>query len=248
VHHLPSLVASPNSGKTMGVIASYETEGIVYGKYILQNIKNAKVGVLYQNGDLGRDYLKGLQEGLGDQAQSAIIKATSYELTDPTIDSQIIGLKASGANVLLNASSPKFAAQAIRKAFELEWRPTHFLSITGSSIPAALAPAGLDKAIGIISANSIKDPSDPLWADDKGMQDYFAFMKSYYPEHHPNDILAITGYGLTQSMIYILERCGDNLTRENVMHEAASFLALPSIETAGTSLPGTSPGPADATR
>jgi branched-chain amino acid transport system substrate-binding protein len=208
---------------TMGVIASYETEGTIYGKYILQNIKDAKVGVLYQNDDLGRDYFKGLQQGLGDQAKSAIVKAASYELTDPTIDSQIIALKAAGANVLLNASSPKFAAQAIRKSFELDWRPAHFLSVTGSSISAALAPAGLDKAVGIISAYSVKDPSDPLWADDKGMQDYFAFMKSYYPDRDPNDNITVVGYYLTESMIYILEHCGNNLTRENVMHLAANM-------------------------
>ena len=133
---------------------SYETEGRIYAKYILQNIKDAKIGVLYQNDDLGRDYLRGLKDGLGDRAQSMIVKAVSYELTDPTIDSQIITLKASGADVLFDASSPKFAAQAIRKVFELDWRPTHFLSLTGNSIPAALVPAGVEKSVGIISAKS----------------------------------------------------------------------------------------------
>ena len=126
----------------MGVIASYETEGKIYGKYILQQVKDAKVAVLYQNDDLGRDYFKGLQEGLGDQAQSMIVKSISYEITDPTLDAQIIALRASGANVLLNASSPKFAALAIRKTFDIDWHPTHFLVVTGSSIPTALAPAG----------------------------------------------------------------------------------------------------------
>ena len=208
---------------TMGVIASYETEGKIYGKYILQQVKDAKVAVLYQNDDLGRDYFKGLQEGLGDQAQSVIVKSISYEITDPTLDAQIIALRASGANVLLNASSPKFAALAIRKTFDIDWHPTHFLVVTGSSIPTALAPAGLEKSIGIISANSIKDPNDPIWADDKGMQDYFAFMKTYYPDRDPKDILPVTGYIVTQSMIYILERCADNLTRENVMHQAANM-------------------------
>jgi branched-chain amino acid transport system substrate-binding protein len=204
----------------MGTIVSYETEGTIYGKYILQSVKDAKIGVLYQNDDLGRDYFKGLQEGFGEQAKAAIVKAVSYELTDPTIDSQIINLKASGANVFFNASSPRFAAQAIRKAFDIEWRPMHFLSLTGSSIPAALVPTGVEKALGIISSISAKDPSDPISANDKGMQDYVAFMKSYFPDREPSDVLAFGGYGLSQTMIYILEKCGNNLTRENVMYQA----------------------------
>ena len=221
---------------TMGVLASYETEGRIYGKYILQTIKDPKIAVLYQNDDLGKDYFKGLQEGLGDRAKSTIVKVTSYELSDPTIDLQIIALKASGANVLFNASSPKFTAMSIRKAFDLDWHPTHFLSLTGASIPAALTPAGPEKAVGIISSNSVKDPSDPIWDNDKGMQDYVAFMKSYYPDRPPSDLLAFGGYALSQSMIYILEHCGDNLTRENVMYQATHMqnvefpLLLPGIK------------------
>ena len=221
---------------TMGVLASYETEGKIYGKYILQTIKDPKVAVLYQNDDLGKDYFKGLQEGLGDRAKSTIVKVTSYELSDPTINSQIIALKASGANVLFNASSPKFTAMSIRKAFDLDWHPTHFLSLTGASIPAALTPAGPEKAVGIISSNSVKDPSDPVWDNDKGMQDYVAFMKSYYPDRPPSDLLAFGGYALSQTMIYILEQCGDNLTRENVMYHATHMqnvefpLLLPGIK------------------
>ncbi|HUZ32803.1 MAG TPA: ABC transporter substrate-binding protein [Xanthobacteraceae bacterium] len=205
---------------TMGVIASYETEGRVYAKYILQNIKDAKIAVLYQNDDLGKDYFKGLQAGLGDRAGNMLAKAVSYELTDPTIDSQIIALKASGANVLFVASSPKFAAQAIRKAYELDWRPTRFLSITANSIPAALVPAGVEKSIGIISVSTNKDPGDPMWANDKGMQDYLAFMKSHIPDKDPNDLLVSTGYNLAQIRLHVLERCGDKLTRENVMYQA----------------------------
>ena len=221
---------------SMGVIASYETEGRIYAKYILQNIKDPKIAVLYQNDDLGKDYFKGLREGLGDQAESMIVKSTSYELTDPTIDSQIITLKAAGANVLFDASSPKFAAQAVRKAFELDWRPAHFLSLTGNSIPAALVPAGVEKAIGIISASSNKDPGDPMWAGDKGVQDYLAFMKSYIPDKDPSDLLISGGYNLAQLMLYILERCGDDLTRGNVMYQAthmhnAEFpLLLPGVK------------------
>jgi ABC-type branched-subunit amino acid transport system substrate-binding protein len=221
---------------SMGVIASYESEGRIYAKYILHNIKDAKIAVLYQNDDLGKDYFKGLREGLGDQAETMIVKATSYELTDPTIDSQIITLKAAGANVLFDASSPKFAAQAIRKAFELDWRPTHFLSLTGNSIPGALVPAGVEKAVGIISATSNKDPGDPIWAGDKGIQDYLTFIKSNFPDKDPSDSLVSGGYGLAQIMLYILERCDDNLTRDNVMYQAlhmqnAEFpLLLPGIK------------------
>ena len=205
---------------TMGLIASYETEGRIYAKYILQKIKDAKIGVLYQNDDLGKDYLKGFQDGLGDRAQSMIVKAVSYELTDPTIDSQIATLRASGANVFFDASSPKFAAMAIRKAFDLDWRPTHFLSLTANSVPGALVPAGVEKAVGIISASPSKDPSDPIWASDKGMQDYLAFIKSYIPDRDPSDLLTLSGYGLAQAMLYILKQCGGNLTRDNVMYQA----------------------------
>jgi len=205
---------------TMGRIASYETEGRIYAKYTMQNISDAKIAVLYQNDDLGKDYLKGLEAALGDRAQNVIVKAISYELTDPTIDSQILALKTSGANVVVDASSPKFAAQAIRKLFELNWRPTHFLSVTGNSITAALAPAGFDKAVGIISSIQGKDPGDPSWASDKDMLDYFAFMKKYYPEGDPRNILAEAGYSFGQSVAYILEECGDNLTRENLMYVA----------------------------
>jgi ABC-type branched-subunit amino acid transport system substrate-binding protein len=206
---------------TMGVIASYETEGRIYANYILHNMEDAKIAVLYQNDDLGNDYFKGLREGLSDRAQGMIVKAVSYELTDPTIDSQIIALKAARANVLFDASSPKFAAQAIRKAYELDWRPAHFLSLTGNSIPGALTPAGLEKSIGIISASPNKDPGDPVWASDRGMQDYLTFIKSYLPDKNPSDSLVSGGYGLAQIMLYILERCGDNLTRDNVMYQAA---------------------------
>jgi branched-chain amino acid transport system substrate-binding protein len=207
---------------TMGTIASYETEGAIYGKYILHNVNAPRVGVLYQNDDLGKDYLKGLQESLGDQAHT-IVKVSSYEVTDPTIDSQIIGLKAAGANVLLNASTPKFAAQAIRKAFDLDWRPVHFLSLTAQSILATIAPESSEKVLGIISATSTKNTVDPMWADDKGVQDFLAFRKSYYPESDPNSRLAADGYALAQGMLYFLQKAGDNLTRENIMNQAANM-------------------------
>lgn len=208
---------------TMGTIASYETEGQIYAKYILQSVKEPKIGVLYQNDDLGKDYLKGLQQGLGDRAQSTIIKTATYELTDPTVDSQIIGLKASGATVFLNASIPKFSALSIRKAFEIDWRPIQFLSVTGNSIRSALVPAGAEKAVGIISSIQAKEPMDPAWAADQGMRDYLAFMKNYYPDGDPMNALNQVGYSLGQLMVYILGQCGDKLTRENVMHQAASM-------------------------
>jgi ABC-type branched-subunit amino acid transport system substrate-binding protein len=208
---------------TMGTIASYETEGAIYGKYILQNVNTPRVGVLYQNDDLGKDYLKGLQESLGDQAQNIIVKVVSYEVTDPTIDSQIIGLKAAGVNVLLDASTPKFAAQAIRKAFDLDWHPVHFLTLTAQSILATIAPESREKVIGIISATPTKNAVDPMWADDKGVQDFLAFRKSYYPESDPNNRLAADGYALAQGMLYFLQKAGDNLTRENIMNQAASM-------------------------
>jgi branched-chain amino acid transport system substrate-binding protein len=149
-----------------------------------------------------------------------IVKAVSYELTDPTIDPQILALKAAGANVLLDASSPKFTAQAIRKIFDIDWRPTHFLSLTGQSIPAALVPAGVEKAVGIISASPNKDSSNSKWDTDKGVQDYVAFMKAYFPDRNPSDLLTSGGYGLGQQIVYLLEQCGDNLSRENVMYQA----------------------------
>jgi branched-chain amino acid transport system substrate-binding protein len=207
---------------TMGTIASYETEGSIYGKYILQTVNDPKIGVLYQNDDLGKDYFKGLQEGLGGNTQSVTVKSVSYEVTDPTIDSQIIALKASGANVFFNASTPKFAALAIRKAFDIGWRPMQFLSLTAQSIVATLAPAGVEKVVGIISSSSTKDPNDPVWANDKGVQDFLAFRKAYYPESDLNNRLAADGYALAQAIVYLLQQCGDNLTRENVMHVAAN--------------------------
>ena len=177
---------------------------------------------VYQNDDLGKDYVKGLQEGLGGNAQSVIVKSVSYEVTDPTIDSHIIALKASGANVFFNASTPKSAALAIRKAFDIGWRPIQFLSLTALSIVATLAPAGVEKVVGIISSSSTKDPNDPVWANDKGVQDFLAFRKVYYPESDLNNRLAADGYALAQGTVYLLQQCGDNLTRENVMHVAAN--------------------------
>jgi ABC-type branched-subunit amino acid transport system substrate-binding protein len=171
-----------NAPWTIGFNPNYQTEGRIYGKYILANYPNAKIGILYQNDDLGRDYIAGLKAGLGSKAASMIVGEVSYELTDPTIDSQIVKLKSLGADLLYDASTPKFAAQAIKKVADLGWRPVHILDINASPVSATLKPAGLDISKGIISTNYGKDPGDPQWKNDAGLKAYFAFMDKYYPE------------------------------------------------------------------
>ena len=167
---------------TMGYNPNYQSEGRIYGQYILKNHPNAKIGILYQNDDLGRDYITGLKEALGGKAATMIVAEASYELTDPTINSQIVRLKAAGADLLYDASTPKFAAQAIKKVADLGWKPVHILDINASPISATLKPAGLDISTDIISTAYGKDPGDPQWKDDAGMKAYFAFMDKYYPE------------------------------------------------------------------
>jgi branched-chain amino acid transport system substrate-binding protein len=218
---------------TIGFIPSYRGEGVIYGRYIIANLKDAKIGVLRQADDYGRDFLEGIKAGLGDKA-SMIVADITYEPTDPTIDSQIVSLQASGANVFINVTTPKFAAQAIRKAYDIGWRPTHFLNDVSSSIGAVLGPAGLDKSVGIISAEFIKDFHDPAWADDKGRAEFTAFMKDYAPEFDPNDKFTAEGFLEAQLITEVLRRCGDELTRANVMKQATSIdhLAL------GMLLPG----------
>ena len=211
---------------TMGYNPNYQTEGRIYGRYILQNYPNAKIGIMYQNDDLGRDYLTGIKAGLGDKATKMIVAETSYELTDPTIDSQIVKLKSAGADLFFNASTPKFAAQAIKKVADLGWNPVHIVDINATSVGAVLAPAGLDNAKGLISTNYGKDPLDPAWKDDPGMKRYFAFMEKYYPEGDKNSNFNTYGYGNAQLMVEVLKRCGDDLTRANVMKQATSLSGL----------------------
>jgi branched-chain amino acid transport system substrate-binding protein len=211
---------------TMGWQPTYQHEGHIYAKYILQNKPNAKIGVLYQNDDYGKDYLKGFKDGLGDKAASMIVLETSYEVTDPTVDSQIVALKSSGADTFFNITTPKFAAQAIRKTYDIDWKPLQFLNVVSNSVVAVLKPAGFDKAVDIVSISYLKDPSDPAWKDDPTIKEYFAFMKKYYPDGDPHDGLNVFGYTAAQTLVQALKQCGDDLTRENVMRQAAGLRDL----------------------
>jgi branched-chain amino acid transport system substrate-binding protein len=210
---------------TMGWQPNYKTEGIIYGKYVVQNIKDPKAVILYQNDDFGKDYVNGFKLGLGDKA-SSIVKEVTYEVTDPTIDSQIISLQGTGANVFLDITTPKFAAQAIRKIADIGWKPTHFLTNVSISIGAVMVPAGVDKGAGIISTRYLKDASDPEWASDKGMQDFVAWTKKYMPDADLKDLNLVYGYTASQTMVQVLKQCGDELTHENVMKQAASLKDL----------------------
>ncbi|HUC12279.1 MAG TPA: ABC transporter substrate-binding protein [Stellaceae bacterium] len=220
---------------TMGWQPNYQSEGHTYAAYILQNKPGAKIAVLYQNDDFGKDYLKGVTDGLGDKA-NMIVLAAPYETTDPTVDSQIISMKAAGADVFVNTGIPKFAAQAIRKAAEIEWKPLQILASVGNSVGAALKPAGLQNAKGIVSDFYLKDPTDPQWKNDPGYQQWVAFMDKYYPEGDKSDSGNVTGPSLCATMVQVLKQCGDNLTRENVMQQAANLhhfrvpMLLPGIE------------------
>jgi branched-chain amino acid transport system substrate-binding protein len=199
--------------------------------YLLKEHPGAKIGVLYQNDDSGKDYMRGLKEGLGTQAVTMIVAEQSYEVTDPTVDQQIVSLKGSGADTFFNITTPKFAAQAIRKAYDIGWQPLQFLTAVSSSVSSVLTPAGLDKSVGVISVAYFKDPSDPQWADAAELKDYLAFMRKYYPDGNPTDMLNVYGYTSAQTMAYVLKRCGDELTRDNVLKQATTIqnLELPML-------------------
>ncbi len=220
---------------TMGYQPSYRIEARIYGRYILKNLPAAKIAVLYQNDDFGKDYLIGLREALGAQADKLIIATQTYETTDPTVDSQIVSLQGSGADVLLTAAIPKFAAQAIRKVYDIGWKPTHFMTNVSSSVGAVFRPAGPEKGIGIISAAYGKDPTDPQWKDAPDFKEWLAWMKKYNPSGNVADANNVYGYGVAYVMVEVLKACGDNLTRENVMKQAANIhgltgpMALPGI-------------------
>jgi branched-chain amino acid transport system substrate-binding protein len=241
---VPQLFAATGASKftdpknfpwTMGFNPNYFVEGRIYGQYILKNYPSAKVGILYQNDDLGKDYLNGIKAGLGDKAATMIVAEASYEVSDPTIDSQILKLKSAGTDLFFSASTPKFAAQAIKKNFELDWHPVHILDINATSVGATMQPAGLEASKGVISVNYGKDPLDPSWKDDTGMKKYFDFMAKYYPEGDKNSIFNTYGYSTSQMLVQVLKQCGDDLTRENVMKQATSLknvvidLALPGV-------------------
>jgi branched-chain amino acid transport system substrate-binding protein len=214
---------------TMGWYPTYFTEGVIYGKYILKNIKDAKIGILMQNDDYGKDFVNGLKQGLGADVGKLIVKEVTYEVTDPTVDSQIVTLKGSGANVFFSATTNKVAAQAIRKAFDIDWHPTQFLVNNASSIATVLTPAGLDKSIGIISTAYLKDPADPQFASDDGIKWYREFMKKYYVDGDINDPQNQIGISIGQTAVQIFKQCGDDLTRENIVKQAANLknLGLP---------------------
>ena len=208
---------------TMGWQPNYQTETTIYAKHILKEKPNAKIAVLYQNDDYGKDYLKGLKDGLGDKAKSMIVAEVSYEVSEPTVDSQIVQLHGSGADVFVNITTPKFAAQAIRKAFDIGWKPVHYLNNVSVGVGSVLTPAGLDKSVGLISTAYLKDPVDTQWATDKAIVDWTAFMKKYYPDGSLIDNTNVYGYTVAQTLVQVLKQCGDNLTRENVMKQAASL-------------------------
>jgi branched-chain amino acid transport system substrate-binding protein len=214
---------------TMGWAPSYRVEARIYGRYILKNLPDAKVAVLYQNDDLGKDYLIGLREGLGDKADKMIVSAQSYETTDTNVDSQILSLRGSGAEVLLTAATPKFAAQTIRKIYDIGWKPTHFLSVVSISVKAVMQPAGLEKSVGIISATYGKEVTDPQWQDTSEYKEWLVWMKKYNSSGDISDSFNAYGYGVAQTLIAVLRACGDNLTRDNIMKQAASIhdLKLP---------------------
>ncbi len=212
-----------NSPWTMGYNPNYFVEGRIYGQYILKEHPNAKIGVLYQNDDLGKDYLNGLKAGLGNKAAGMIVAEASYEVTDPTIDSQILKIKDAGADLFFSASTPKQAAQAIRKIHELDWHPVHILDINASPVSSTLQPAGLEASKGVISVNYGKDPADPTWKNDPGLKKYFDFMAKYYPDADKNSTINTYGYSTAQLLVHVLKMCGDNLTRENVMKQATSL-------------------------
>ncbi len=229
---VPQLFAATGASKftdpknfpwTLGFNPNYQTEGRIYGQYILKNHPDAKIGILYQNDDLGRDYLTGIKAGLGDKAAKMIVAEASYEVTDPTIDSQVLKIKDAGADLFFSASTPKQAAQAIKKIAEVGWHPVQIVDINATSVGAVLQPAGLEASKGLISTNYGKDPSDPQWKDDPGMKHYFDFMAKYYPEGDKNSNFNTYGYSTAQLMAHVLKQCGDDLTRENVIKQATNL-------------------------
>jgi ABC-type branched-subunit amino acid transport system substrate-binding protein len=208
---------------TMGWQPNYQSETQIYAKYILKNHPSAKMAVLFQNDDYGKDYLKGLKDGLGGKAASMIVAEESFETSEPTIDSHMVKLKATGADIFVNISTPKFAAQAIKKLAEIQWKPIHFLNNVSASVGSVIKPAGFENSQDIISAAYLKDASDKQWDDDPGMKEFYAFMNKDFPEGDKLDGGTVVGYGVAQTLVQVLKQCGDNLTRENVMKQAASL-------------------------
>jgi branched-chain amino acid transport system substrate-binding protein len=207
----------------MGWQPNYQSETQIYGKYLVKNKPDAKIAVLYQNDDYGKDYLKGLKDGLGAKAASMIIAEESFETSEPTIDSHIVKLKSTNADVFINIATPKFAAQAIKKVAEIGWKPMHFLNNVSASVGSVIKPAGFENSQDIISAAYLKDASDKQWDNDAGMKEFYAFMTKEFPEGDKLDGGTVVGFGVAQTLVQVLKQCGDNLTRENVMKQAANL-------------------------
>src|SRR3982075_2705130 len=211
---------------TMGWQPNYQSETQIYAKYILKNSPDAKIAVLFQNDDYGKDYLKGLKDGLGAKAASMIVIEESYEVSEPTIDSHIVKLKSTNADVFVNITTPKFAAQSIKKTAEIGWKPLHFLNNVSGSIGSVIKPAGMENAQDIISSAYLKDPTDAQWKNDAGMKAWNEFLDKYYPEANRADASVMYAYTVAQGLVHVLKACGDNLTRENIMKQAASIKGL----------------------
>jgi branched-chain amino acid transport system substrate-binding protein len=218
---------------TIGWQPSYQSEARIYAKYLLKEKPDGKIAVLYQNDDFGKDYLKGLKDGLGSKS-SMIMAEESYETTEPSIDGHIVKLKATGADVFISITTPKFAAQAIKKLAEIDWHPMHIVSNVSASVGGVLQPAGFENSQGMLSAAYAKDGADPQWDNDPGMKKFFEFLAKYYPDANKLDGSVVYGYGVAQTLVQVLKQCGDDLTRENVMKQAAG---LKNFET-DTLLPG----------
>jgi len=244
-HQVPQLFIASGATKwddpkghpwTIGWQPNYQSEGRIYASFIMTDKPDGKIGVLYQNDDAGKDYLKGVTDGLGDKHKSMIVLAASYEPTDPTIDSQIVAMKAAGCDVLVTAAIPKMAAQAIKKAAEIEWKPLHVLTSVANSVGATLKPAGLEISKGVVSDFYLKDPTDPQWKDDPGFKAWLAFMDKYYPDGDKSDSGNLYGPSIAATTVQVLKQCGDELTRENVMKQAANLrdfttpLLLPGVK------------------
>ena len=208
---------------TMGFNPSYAAEGAIYARYLLKTKPNAKIGILYQNDDYGKDLLKGVEETLTGPNAKMIVSKVSYEVSDPTVDSQILTLQGSGADTFINITTPKFSAQSVRKAWDSGWKPLHIINNVGASVGSVLVPAGLDKSVGLLTMQYYKDPNDPQWKDDPAMLEWRGFMGRYYREGDPKDASNLYAYVTAQLMVQILKQCGNDLSRENVMKQAANL-------------------------
>ncbi len=207
---------------TMGWQPSYQSEAHIYAQYLLREKPNARIAVLYQNDDFGKDYVKGLKDGLGDKA-SMIVAAESYETSEPSVDDHMVKLKASGADVFVSITTPKFAAQAIKRLAEIDWKPLQFVANVSASVGAVMMPAGFENAQGVLSAAYVKDGADPQWDDDPGMRKFLDFLRTYDPDGNRLDLATVYGYGVAQTLVEVLKQCGDDLTRDNIMKQAANL-------------------------